>query len=65
MKFNVKLEIDAAQDDQEINTARMGKISYYEGAIRVSGTAAGKAIRGTGYLEITGASGNRGLGGKL
>ena len=45
-------------------------VSYYEGSIQVSGTVKGQPVKGDGYLEITGApgqkdSGGRGLGGML
>ncbi|HYG74304.1 MAG TPA: lipocalin-like domain-containing protein [Planctomycetota bacterium] len=67
---NVLLTVDAAQDDQEIRGAKISNISYYEGAIRVRGRVGGKEVKGSGYLEITGApgqkdGGERGLGGLL
>jgi predicted secreted hydrolase len=69
-RLKLKLNVDAAQDDQEIRTSRFSKIHYYEGAIRVTGSRGEKAVRGDGYLEITGApgqtrGGGRGLGGTL
>ncbi len=69
-KFGISLEIQAAQDDQEVKTAKLSRISYYEGAISVRGTINGAAVKGDGYLEITGAPGQktgagRGLGGVL
>jgi predicted secreted hydrolase len=66
------LEIHAAQDDQEVRSQKTAGISYYEGAIRVSGMISGKSVTGRGYLEITGAPGGKngtekadGLGGRL
>ena len=69
-KLELKVRVEAAQDDQEIKSARFSKIFYYEGAIRLSGTRAGQSVSGDGYLEITGAPGQeggvtRGLGGML
>lgn len=66
----LSVKVEAAQDDQEIKSARFSKIFYYEGAIKLRGTRAGKAVEGDGYLEITGAPGQeggvtRGLGGML
>jgi predicted secreted hydrolase len=65
---NVTLTVRAAQDDQEVHSEKSGGISYYEGAVRVSGKSGGKDVSGDGYLEITGATGAREgkpLGGKL
>lgn len=69
-RLKVSLDIDAAQDDQEVRGAKISNISYYEGAIRATGRAQEKNISGRGYLEITGAPGQkegegRGLGGVL
>lgn len=68
-KLGVALEIAPAQDDQEIKTARIAGVAYYEGSIRARATVNGKAVTGDGYLEITGAPGQqssgRGLGGVL
>ena len=64
----VVLNLDAAQDDQEVRAAKTSRVSYYEGAVRVSGSAGEKAVSGNGYLEITGAPGQketRSLGGLL
>ncbi|MEN3371183.1 MAG: hypothetical protein V7609_3326 [Verrucomicrobiota bacterium] len=43
--------IRAALDDQEL---KLGPITYWEGAIDATGTRQGKAIKGRGYLELTG-----------
>ena len=51
----IALDVRAAQDDQEVRSLKTAGISYYEGAVHVSGTVAGKNASGTGYLEITGA----------
>ncbi len=40
--------------DQELVTARSTGVAYWEGAIAVSGTVAGKRIEGQGYVELTG-----------
>ncbi len=42
---------------QEITGKNRNSASYWEGAIDVEGTSRGKAIRGVGYLEMTGYSG--------
>ena len=46
--------VDTALDDQELHTEQSSGISYWEGAIDVGGTARGRAVRGRGYLEMTG-----------
>ncbi len=50
----------ARLDDQELV---IPPISYWEGAISVSGTRAGRALKGAGYMELTGYAGA--LGGKV
>lgn len=40
--------------DQELVTARSTGVAYWEGAVAVSGTVAGKNIAGQGYVELTG-----------
>jgi predicted secreted hydrolase len=51
-----------------VRSEKSGGISYYEGAVRVSGKSDGKDVAGDGYLEITGARGakdGKALGGRL
>jgi predicted secreted hydrolase len=43
--------VRAALEDQEL---KLGQITYWEGAIDATGTRQGKAIKGRGYLELTG-----------
>ena len=43
--------VRAVSEDQEL---KLGPITYWEGAIDVSGKRASKAISGQGYLELTG-----------
>jgi predicted secreted hydrolase len=67
---NLTLSVSAAQDDQEVKSRKISQIDYYEGAVRVSGESNGKSVSGQGYLEITGAkgqktNGGRGMGGVL
>ena len=69
---DTSLELRTQQDDQEVRSQKTAGISYYEGAVNVSGTISGKSVTGRGYLEITGAPGGAnahensgGLGGRL
>jgi len=68
-KLGLSLKIVPAQDDQEVQSSHTAGLSYYEGATRVSGKLGEKEVKGDGYLEITGAPGQkssgRGLGGML
>ena len=43
-----------ALEDQEL---ALGSITYWEGAIDANGTRDGRAIKGRGYLELTGYAG--------
>jgi predicted secreted hydrolase len=46
--------VTAAVDAQELRTRRSTNVTYWEGAVRVAGSASG-----VGYLEMTGYSGAR------
>ena len=54
---SIDLTIAAVLDDQELRTTASTGVTYWEGAIDVSGTRAGKPVKGRGYLEMTGYSG--------
>jgi predicted secreted hydrolase len=49
--------VRAALENQELV---LGPITYWEGAIDASGTREGRAIKGRGYLELTGYAGGGG-----
>ena len=51
------LEVRAALDAQELHTAESTGVTYWEGAVVVSGTRDGEAVGGRGYLEMTGYAG--------
>lgn len=53
----VELTVRAALDNQEMRTEGSTGVSYWEGAIEVSGTRQGRALTGRGYLEMTGYAG--------
>ncbi|GEM_PF-222767 len=40
--------------DQELVTAQSTGVAYWEGAVAISGQAAGQAVTGEGYVELTG-----------
>lgn len=58
------LQIQAAFEEQEMNTSETTGISYWEGAIEVSGESATGQVSGRGYMELTGYAG-QGLGALL
>jgi predicted secreted hydrolase len=51
------LTVSAAMTNQELHTPRSTGVTYWEGAIDVSGTASDAPVRGRGYMELTGYSG--------
>jgi predicted secreted hydrolase len=53
----IELEITPAFPDQELITNRSTRVTYWEGAVRISGRTAKKPVSGTGYVEMTGYTG--------
>jgi predicted secreted hydrolase len=56
-RFDIELSVVAALDDQELHTEHSTGVTYWEGAIDVNGRARGHAVKGRGYLEMTGYAG--------
>lgn len=52
-RLALSITVNAAFDDQLLHDPVMG-ISYWEGAVTLAGTRAGRDLRGEGYLELTG-----------
>jgi len=52
--LDLALEIEPHLADQELNVS----YAYWEGAVRVEGERAGQAVRGVGYVEMTGYAGS-------
>ncbi len=52
--FDLVLDVRALVDDQELDTARSTGVTYWEGAVEVTGTRDGQSLGGQGYLEMTG-----------
>ena len=52
-KYDADLEIEAVMDDQEL-LVPMTAVDYWEGAVMVKGTVAGKPVNGRGYVEMSG-----------
>ena len=49
----IRLQVEPTVPDQELVT-RETHVTYWEGSVRVTGTSAGKPVRGEGYVELTG-----------
>jgi predicted secreted hydrolase len=56
----VELSVTTPLPDQELRTAASTGISYWEGAIDVTGVARSRRVTGRGYLEMTGYAGSMG-----
>lgn len=53
----IELQITPELDDQELITRRSTRVTYWEGAVRIAGTARNKLVHGAGYVELTGYAG--------
>jgi len=49
-----QLDVVSALDAQELHTDESTGVTYWEGAVDVSGTVDGNVAVGRGYLEMTG-----------
>ncbi len=52
--FDVSLRVRALMDNQELQTDRSTQVTYWEGAVEVSGRFGGTVVGGQGYVEMTG-----------
>ena len=52
--LRIALAIDPLLDDQELITRGSTHVTYWEGAVDVEGSFDGVAVRGEGYVEMTG-----------
>lgn len=50
----VSLTLTPLLRDQELVTTQSTGVAYWEGAVSISGTAAGQPVTGEGYVELTG-----------
>ena len=53
-QLNVTLTLAPLLEDQELVTRGSTRITYWEGAVDVSGSFGGTPVRGDGYVEMTG-----------
>jgi len=56
-RHDMRLRLGTEVENQELRTERSTGVTYWEGAIEVQGTRAGRPLRGRGYLEMTGYAG--------
>ena len=52
--LGISLNLTPLLADQELRTTRSTQVTYWEGAVAVEGTEQGRAIKGQGYVELTG-----------
>lgn len=52
--LDLVLDVVPLVADQELRTSRSTMVSYWEGAVTVTGTKQGRSIKGQGYVELTG-----------
>jgi predicted secreted hydrolase len=52
--LDLSVEIVPLLDQQELRTSRSTQVTYWEGAVTVSGTKQGRSVKGQGYVELTG-----------
>jgi predicted secreted hydrolase len=56
-KLDLRLKVSAAFDNQELKTTESTAVTYWEGSINVEEVGGERKIKGRGYLEMTGYSG--------
>lgn len=52
--IGIDLTVESLLADQELDTARSTRVTYWEGAVSASGQARGMPVKGRGYVEMTG-----------
>jgi predicted secreted hydrolase len=52
--LDLVLDITPLLADQELRTSRSTLVSYWEGAVAVTGTKQGRSVKGQGYVELAG-----------
>ena len=52
--LGLSLNLTPLLANQELRTTHSTQVTYWEGAVAVEGTEKGQAIKGQGYVELTG-----------
>jgi predicted secreted hydrolase len=60
--YEMVLTVEPSLRNQELITEESTRVTYWEGSVRVAGTAAGQKVTGSGYTELTGYTGQFKLG---
>lgn len=58
----VALELSPSFPDQELDTRKSTRVTYWEGAVEVRGRVRQRPVRGSGYVEMTGYVGRLRMG---
>lgn len=59
-KHKIDLKVTTPLRDQELSLIQSTGVAYWEGMIDIAGQSGGRAVTGSGYLEMTGYHGNMG-----
>ena len=57
LPYRANLSVTPNLRNQELITNGSTKVTYWEGSVRVGGTAEGEAVSGSGFVELTGYAG--------
>lgn len=57
LPYHMNLTVTPTLKNQELITSESTQVTYWEGSVRVTGTAAGEKVSGSGYVELTGYAG--------
>lgn len=52
--LDLTLDVTPLLADQELRTSRSTQVTYWEGAVAITGTKQGRPVTGQGYVELTG-----------
>jgi predicted secreted hydrolase len=53
-RLQLDVQVIPLMASQELATRRSTQVTYWEGAVQISGTTRGRAVTGQGYVELTG-----------
>ncbi len=62
LPYRMNLTVTPNMKNQELITSQSTQVTYWEGSVRVTGAAARERVMGSGYVELTGYSGEFELG---
>jgi predicted secreted hydrolase len=57
LPHGISLHVTPNLKNQELRTTQSTQVTYWEGSVRVKGTARGEMVTGSGYVELTGYAG--------